>query len=119
VCPLLKSANLTTRQINNEAIRITCHKGKDITVKFEYVGVARLSDRHQIEFFVVTLLRICRQLTGLSLSPKGIKLAHRPTDLPAGINKVFDRNVAFGRNVDEVVHPGLSKSIPAVNAIPI
>jgi AraC-like DNA-binding protein len=104
--------------INNEAIRITCHEGKDITVNFEYVGVARLSDRHQIEFFVVTLLRICRQLTGLSLSPKGIKLAHRRTNLPAGISKVFDRNVAFGRSVDEVVYPGLAKSIPTVNADP-
>jgi len=35
--------------ITNEGLRITCHERKDITVKFEYVGVSRLSDRHQIE----------------------------------------------------------------------
>jgi Arabinose-binding domain of AraC transcription regulator, N-term len=73
--------------INNEGIRITCHESKGVTVKFDCVGVARLSDRHQIEFFVVTLLRICRQLTGLSLSPTSVKLAHRRTELPAGIKE--------------------------------
>jgi AraC-like DNA-binding protein len=104
--------------INNEAIQITCHEAKDIKVKFEYMGVARLSDRHQIEFFVVTLLRICSQLTGRPLSPRGVKLAHRRTKLPAEISKAFDCNVAFGSNVDEVVYPGLAKSIPTVNADP-
>jgi len=34
--------------LTNEGVRITCHEGKDITVKFEYVGVSRLSDHHQI-----------------------------------------------------------------------
>ena len=104
--------------INNEGIRITCHESKDITVRLEYAGVARLSDRHQIEFFVITLLRICRQLTGLSLSPRGVKLAHRRTELPGGIKKVFGCNVAFGSNADEVVYPRLAKSITTVNADP-
>jgi AraC-like DNA-binding protein len=104
--------------INNEGVRITCRERKDITVRFEYVGVARLSDRHQIEFFVVTLLRICRQLTGLSLSPRGVKLAHRRTQLPAGIKKVFGCNVAFGSSIDEVVYPRLVKGIPTLNADP-
>ena len=104
--------------INNEAIRITCREQKDVTVRFEYAGVARSSDRQQIEFFVVTLLRICRQLTGRFLSPTSVKLVHRRTKLPAGITKVFDCNVAFGSNVDEVVYPGLAKSIPTVNADP-
>lgn len=104
--------------IKNEGIRITCREGKHITVKFEYVGVARLSDRHQIEFFVVTLLRICRQLTGLSLSPIAINLAHRRTELPAGIKKLFGCKVVFGSSVDEVIYPGLVKSISTVSSDP-
>ena len=104
--------------ITNEGLRITCREGKDIGVKFEYVGVSRLSDRHQIECFVVILLRICRQLTGLSLSPISVKLAHRRTELPAGIKKVFGCNVAFGSNIDEVVFPRLAKNISTVNADP-
>jgi AraC-like DNA-binding protein len=102
--------------LTNEGVRITCHEGKDITVKFEYVGVPRLSDRHQIECFVVILVRLCRLLTGLSLSPTGVKLAHRRTELPAEIKKVFGCKVAFGSDVDEVIYPQRAVSMATVNA---
>src|SRR5215472_12829962 len=75
--------------ITNEGVRITCREGKDIRVQFDYLGVSRLSDRHQIECFVAILLRLCRLLTGLSIPPTGVKLAHRRTELPAEIKKVF------------------------------
>jgi AraC-like DNA-binding protein len=102
--------------LNNEGVRITCHEGKDISVKCEYVGVSRLSDRHQIECFVALLVRLCRLLTGLSLSPTGVKFAHRRTELPAEIKKVFGCEVAFGSDVDEVVYPQRAASIATVNA---
>ena len=105
-------------RINHEGLRITYRERKDITVKFDYVGVSRLSDRHQIECFVVMLLRICRQLTGLSLSPIVVRLAHRRTKLPAGIKKVFGCNVAFGSDVDELVYPQRAKSTAIINADP-
>jgi Arabinose-binding domain of AraC transcription regulator, N-term len=34
--------------ITNEGLRITYHEWKDLAVKFDYIGVSRLSDRHQI-----------------------------------------------------------------------
>jgi AraC-like DNA-binding protein len=102
--------------LTNEGVRITCHEGKDITVKFEYVGVSRLSDRHQIECVVVILLRLCRLLTGLSLSPTGVKLAHRRTELPAEIKKAFGCEVSFGSAVDEVIYPRTADSTATVNA---
>jgi AraC-like DNA-binding protein len=104
--------------ITNEGVRITCHKGKEITVKFDYVGVSRLSDSQQIECFVAILLRLCRQLTGRSLSPLGIKFAHRRTELPAEIKKAFGCKVAFGSDADEVVYPRLADGIASVNADP-
>jgi AraC-like DNA-binding protein len=104
--------------ITNEGVRITCHEGKDITVKFEYVGVSRLGDRQQIECIVEILVRICRRLTGRSLSPRIVKLNHRRTELPAGIKKVFGCNVIFGSDVDEVVFPRHAKSIAIINADP-
>jgi AraC-like DNA-binding protein len=105
-------------RINNEGILITYRDGKDISIRFEYVGVARLSDCHQIEFFVVTLLRICRQLAGHNLSPKIVKLAHRRGELPTRIKKLFGCQVAFGSHVDEVIYPEHIKVIPTVNADP-
>jgi AraC-like DNA-binding protein len=102
--------------ITNEGVRITCREGKDITVKFEYVGVSRLTDRHQMECFVVLLVRLCRLLSGLSLSPTRVKLTHRRTELPAEIKKVFGGEVAFGSDVDEVVYPQRAANIASVNA---
>jgi AraC-like DNA-binding protein len=104
--------------LTNEGLRITCHEAKDITVKFEYLGVSRSSDRHQMECFVAILIRLCRQLSGLTLSPRHVKLIHRRTELPTGIKKVFGCNVAFGSDVDEVIYPRLAKSITTVDADP-
>jgi AraC-like DNA-binding protein len=101
--------------LTNEGVRITCHEGKDITVKFEYVGVSRLSDRHQIECFVVILVRLCRLLTGRSLSPTGVKLAHRRTELPAEIKKLLGCKVEFGSDVDEVIYSRTANSMATVN----
>jgi hypothetical protein len=102
--------------ITNEGLRITCREWKNLSVKFEYMGVSRLGDRQQIECFVAILLRICRQLTGLSLSPTSVKLTHRRTELPTGIKKMFGSNVAFGSKVDEVIFSRLAKRIATVNA---
>jgi AraC-like DNA-binding protein len=102
--------------LTNEGVRITCHEGKDITVKFEYVGVPRLSDRHQIECFVVIVLRLARLLTGLSVSPTGVKLAHGRTELPAEIKKVFGCKVTFASDADEVIYPRTAKNMATVNA---
>ena len=59
--------------IHNEGVNIRFSGRQDISISFEYVGVVRTSDRHQIEFFVAILVRLCRQLTGRNLSPKNSK----------------------------------------------
>ena len=44
--------------IVNEGLALSFNGGGDVGVNFEYVGVARHSDCHQIEFSMVTLVRI-------------------------------------------------------------
>lgn len=105
-------------RINNEAIRITCCDQENITIKFEHLGVPRLSDRHQIEFFTLILLRTCRQLTGSNLSPISIRIAHWRTKIPASIKLLFGCEIAFGSSVDEVVYPKTATRAPTVNADP-
>jgi hypothetical protein len=102
-------------RITNEGVQITCREGKNVSVRFEYVGVGRLGDRHQMEFFIVTLLRICRQLTGRYLLPIKVRFAHRRTDLPAVLKKLFGCEVSFGSNEDEVVYAGDVKGLPCLN----
>ncbi len=102
--------------INNEAIRITYRERGSLVVRFEYVGVSRASDRHQIEFFEFMLIRICRQLTGRHLSPISAKFAHQRTALSLGTMTFFDCDIAFGSNVDEVVYSSAAKEMACANA---
>jgi Arabinose-binding domain of AraC transcription regulator, N-term len=87
--------------IHNEGVRITCHEGKSMSVAFEYVDVARRDDRHQIEFFVVTLLRISRQLTSRHLAPSRITFIHRRNEVPPEFKTFFGCDLAFGDTVDQ------------------
>jgi hypothetical protein len=52
--------------IVNEGIALKYIDRADVSILFDYVGVGRHLDRHQIEFLVTALFRVCRQLTGLS-----------------------------------------------------
>jgi AraC-like DNA-binding protein len=105
--------------INNEGVQISFREDhRQMSIIFRYIGVARLNDRHQIEFFVVTLLRICRQLTDRHLSPITIKLMHRRTHLPARLKSLFGCKVLFGSDVDEVAYQQPFKNASIADADP-
>jgi AraC-like DNA-binding protein len=104
--------------INNEGVRITCRRGSGLSVTFEYIDTARRNDLHQIEFFVVTLLRIGRQLLNRHLVPTGVKLVHRRTKVPADLKTFFGCNVAFGSSADEITYPMKADRMPLVGADP-
>jgi len=55
--------------ITNEALVVGYREGNRLIVDLSYSGVARHSERHQIEFCMFALLRICRMLTGQNLVP--------------------------------------------------
>jgi AraC-like DNA-binding protein len=104
--------------IMNDGVHITCRERTDVSLIFEYRGVSRLDDRHQIEFFVTTVLRLCRQLVGRRLSPSRVKLVHRRTQLPRAVKILFGCDVVFGSDSDEMIFPQLAKSLPIANADP-
>jgi AraC-like DNA-binding protein len=115
----LKRGSRYQSTIHNEGIQITYRESHSkVSIIFEHVGVARLNDRHQIEFFVVILLRLCRQLIGRHLSPKAIRLLHRRTKLPIKFRSLFGCNVAFGSNRDEVLYSQAVKNTLVVDADP-
>jgi Arabinose-binding domain of AraC transcription regulator, N-term len=57
--------------IVNEGIKLTLHEGKTSSLLFEYVGVPRRLDRHQIEFWIAAIFRACRQITDRHLAAAG------------------------------------------------
>ena len=71
--------------IVNEGISLRCRAGNETAIALVYVDVERRSDRHQIEFWLMSLVRLFRQLTNRRLVPS--RRATSPASaLPCGSN---------------------------------
>jgi AraC-like DNA-binding protein len=90
----------------NEGVVVDFRIGAEITISFEYVGVARSSDRQQIEFFMMILVRLLRHLIGRNLSPVRAQLMHRRESNAADVCSLLGCAVEFSAATDLVVFPG-------------
>jgi AraC-like DNA-binding protein len=104
--------------IHNEGVHISYRAGKFVTVTLNYFGVARQSDRHQIECIITLLLRMCQELSGRLLVPLRVKLMHHRTRMPSEFRRLFGERVAFACAADEVVYPGSIAHTPSIKADP-
>ena len=103
--------------IVNEGVRQTFIDGKNIGLSFDYVGVSRHPDRHQIEFWITALVRTCRQLTGFRVVPERVRLVHHRT-AGAELAEIFGDDIEFGASVDDVVFPVNIRNSRVVSADP-
>src|SRR6266480_169433 len=62
-------------KITNEALVVGYREGNRLTIELSYSGVPRHSDRHQFEFCMFAILRICRVLTGQNLVPQHFSIS--------------------------------------------
>jgi AraC-like DNA-binding protein len=104
--------------VNNEGVHIAFTQRGHPVLSFEYVGVPRTKDRHQIEFFVAFLLRLCRRLTGRHIVPLRVLLAHRRGRTPRDLRVFFGCEVEFGASADQVIFPHDVRNIVMMNADP-
>ena len=104
--------------IVNEGITLRLREAKDIRINFEYAGVSRHSDRHQIEFAMAVLTRICRKLTNRHLQASRVNFTHRRRNDTAKLKTFFGSDVAFGAVADEVIFPTSIKQLAVVGADP-
>jgi AraC-type transcriptional regulator len=103
--------------IANEGISLHFRDGEDVAMTFTYVGVDRLSDRHQIEFWLTSLARTCRQLTDRQLIPTHVKVVHHREERVSQLNCFFGCDVMFGADVDEVAFSGDVRDLVSSAAI--
>ena len=104
--------------IFNEGIQLQTDIGEKLRVGFEYAGVSRRSDRHQIEGWTTAILRCCREITGRDLQPVAVRLMHQRIPESSEIDSFFGRTVTFGDDKDEVSFAGEAAKLPVVNADP-
>jgi AraC-like DNA-binding protein len=104
--------------IANEGISLRFRDEEDVAMTFTYVGVDRHSDMHQIEFWLTSLARICRQLTDRHLIPTHVKVVHHREKRTPELNAFFGCDVVFGADVDEVAFPGNVRDLRVVSGDP-
>jgi AraC-like DNA-binding protein len=103
--------------IMNEGVRLNVRLDeRAAAVGFDYVDVDRQSDRHQIEFWLVTLVRICRQVTDTRLAARSLRIRHRRDETPTEMRNFFGCDVEFGADSDEVIFPASVASMPIVGS---
>lgn len=104
--------------IANESVVLTCLSGATVGIRFNYVGVSRHVDRHQMEFWMTAMVRICRRLTDRDICPTRMRVTHPRCDLSAAIENYLRCSIAFGGDADEVAFARGSARLPLRNADP-
>jgi AraC-like DNA-binding protein len=92
--------------------------GNALSFRIDYIGVPRHTDRHQMEFLITALVRICRQLTNTHLCPIRVRLAHPRCAASAALEDFLGQSIGFGACHDEMAYVGAAADLPVTSADP-
>jgi AraC-like DNA-binding protein len=104
--------------IANAGLVLRCLEARNFTIALRYAGVARHSDRQQMECFVTWLIRFCRASTGLRLDPIAVRFVHRRLPESSELEKFFGCPIDFGADTDRVIFDKKVKQLRLVSADP-
>jgi len=104
--------------IVNEGVTQSCVDGGRCGVQVKYAGVSRHADRHQMEFWVTAILRICRHLTGRHLVPDRVTFTHSRRSTVPEMVEFFGTQIEFDAKRDEIAFGAERGSLPIVSADP-
>jgi AraC-like DNA-binding protein len=103
-------------RITNEALVVGYREGNRLLINLSYSGVPRHADRHQIEFCMFGLLRICRLLTGQNLVPQYFSIAHHRSGANSEMARFVGTKVEFGADNDEFALNLDARELPLIHA---
>ena len=104
--------------VANEGVDLEVKKGDVLRLRLHYSGVARHSDVHQIEFWMASVVRICRKVIGTNFKPIEIRIMHDRREQVPEMEKLIGCAVRTGANVDEIVFSRGSGEYPIVTSDP-
>ena len=104
--------------IANAGLVLKCSGDRNFTIALRYAGVARHSDRQQMECFVTMLVRFCRASTHRRLNPIGVHFVHRRASESPELEKYFGCQIEFDADTDQIIFDNKAKQLPLVSADP-
>jgi AraC-like DNA-binding protein len=103
-------------QITNEALVVRYREGNRLIINLSYSDVPRHSERHQIEFCMFAVLRICRMLTGQNLVPQNFSIAHFRSEGISEMARFVGTKLEFGADKDEFALNLDARELPLIHA---
>ena len=103
-------------RITNEALVFGYREGNRLIISLSYSGVPRHSDRHQIEFCMFAVIRICRMLTGQNLVPQHFTIAHHRSGGTSEMARFVGTKVQFGADTDEFALNIDARELPLIHS---
>jgi AraC-like DNA-binding protein len=103
-------------RITNEALVVGYREGNRLVINLSYSGVPRHSDKHQIEFCMFAVLRLCRVLTGQNLVPQHFFIAHHRSGDSSEMARFVGTKVEFGADKDEFALNVDARELPLIHA---
>lgn len=98
----------------NEGVMVRVKKGKSIRIGFQYTGVARHADRHQIEFWITAAIRLCRHLVNRDLKLIHVRIAHHRRFEKSDFERFVGVTIEAGAGIDQIGFPAASWGLPIV-----
>jgi AraC-like DNA-binding protein len=103
--------------VAHEGLTMRCDRG-GVKLEIAYVGVPRHVDRHQMEWLVTVLIRICRELTRTSVCPVRVAFAHPRCAASQALEQTLAHAVEFGCDRDLLEFSAAASSLPLASANP-
>src|SRR5262249_24294179 len=103
-------------KVTNEALVFGYREENRLVINLSYSGVPRHSDRHQIEFCMFAVLRVCRVLTGQNLVPRRFSIAHHRSQAIPEMARFVGTKVEFGADRDEVELNVDARELPLIHS---
>ena len=103
-------------KITNDAVVVGYREGNRLIISLSYSGVPRHSDRHQIEFCMFAVLRLCRVLTGQNLVPQHFWISHHRSGANSEMVRFVGTKVEFGADKDEFALNLDARELPLIHA---
>jgi len=102
----------------NEGVVLAIRHDKALHVSFKYTGLARYTDRQQIEFWITALVRIVRHLSNREIHPLRVQFVHHKPDENGEFKNFIGARVEGDSHVDRVDFADSTWTLPIVNADP-
>ena len=105
-------------RIVNEGVHAVYLPEAQPVISLEYDGIAGSADRQHVDFWLTTLVRLCRQITGSRVAPVAVRMRPPRAEVPEDMRAFFGVAPEFGAPADQIVLPAATTTMALVGADP-